>query len=535
MYTEIKFKEDSRKPLINGINKLANAVKVTLGGNGKNVIITDSLSNPHVTKDGVTVAGNVFLSDPKEQAGVEVVRQAAFKAAKETGDGTTTATVLASSIINKGVEGIGKYNFQSFRNGMKTAEEKICNILSKNAEEIKNDRKKLIEVATISVNGDDKLGEIIGNSVADVGENGYFRVEEDKSVSGVVFERKKGYGFKTELSVNYSTIPGTAVCTINSPKIALLNYHLGTINQVEEIVKYSKNNKQPIILIYSSAELKMMEIFERSFLARDCYVVACPAPDYGQLMSLAFSDISDATGANIISNTNTGNSIKTEDLGELEKFEYKNGEIVLTFKDSSNEIIKEKVENIKKEMDSCDESKKFYYEERYKRLSNGVGIFRVGVPTETEYKELKDKIDDGIGSVVSAMKEGIVVGGGVSLLQCADILKGYTSDDKAFERGFRIVVDSCYEPFNQILGNCGLVERKRLFNKNKESFSDIKSAIRKSNYKLGYDARRQELTNLKDNGIIDAVRVTKVALQAANSVAISILSTDCLISPEPIE
>lgn len=525
MYTDLKYGKEARQGLVNGVNKLVRAVKSTLGGNGKNVIITDKLSNPHATKDGVTVAKSIFLSDDLEQAGVEIIRQASIKAADETGDGTTTATVLAGSMINQGMD-LKKTNIQYLRDGMEYATELICDKLSETTEDIKHDKDTIVNVATISANGDRKIGEIVGTSIFDTGVDGHFSVDRDSSHSnsGLSFERKEGYAFNKEFPIHFETVKGSGKCVLDNPKVIIINYYLGQLELLEHIIDYNLDNKTPIVVFYKDIQQTVLTTVMQNYLTGKLNMVLCQLPDYGELQELSVQDIATGTGASIITNPNKEKP-KVSHFGEMKRFEAKGGEVRLIFseKEEIKNAINEKVENIKVMLEEASEDNKYLYDVRFKRLSEGVGIFKIGVQTEIEYLELKDKVDDAIGSVLSAMKEGITTGGGVSLVRVADSVKDLKFQNKSYQTGFDIVIKACYEPFIQILNNCEVTKYKKILKQ-----------IRASNYELGYDARHKEIANIKSRGIIDATRVVKVSLKSATSVAIAILTTDCVMFPEKL-
>lgn len=523
MYNRLLFKDEGRAELIKGVNKLVDAVKVTLGGNGKNVIILNKLSHPHVTKDGVTVAKSIMLRNDVQQGGVEVVRQASIKAANETGDGTTTATVLAGSMINKGASLLDSVNIQSFREGMEQAGKDIEEQLTKLSENVGEDVNKLIDIATISANGDRKIGEIVGKSIFEVGAEGSYSVTEGKNTElGITFEKMDGYSFKRNLTPLFETSKGSGKCYLENPKVLILNCYLGNISALEDVYE----DGEDLVVFYKDVDGVLLHNVAVSFASGRSRVVLCQLPDFGDTQEQSVLDLRDGLGATVISDLKQMLPQESH-LGEAKSFEADGSTVKILFKPEFKEIVDERAKNVKESLDNAKEDDKWMYEERYHRLSNGVGTFKISAQTDIDFKEIKDKVDDTIGSVVSAMEEGIVTGGGIALLQAIHQIPVIHFEDKSFEQGYNVVIDACFEPFKQIIYNCGI--------KDETEFLSLLEDIQNSDFKKGYNAKTKRLSNLKEEGIIDATKVTKVSLRSAISASIGLLTTDCIIYPEDNE
>lgn len=520
--TDLKFEREAREKLMVGVNKLAKAVSTTLGGAGKNVMLVDNLLPPQVTKDGITVAKSITLDDFIEQAGVEIVRQASARSAKEVGDGTTTATVISAEILNRGVEVIDELNVHDFKKGMEKAYELVTENLAKDAEDVSDNLEALQNIATISANGDKNIGETVSKLVHDLGSDAEILILEDKTqTSGVTSQIKQGYTFARGSNPFFETSRGTGVVKYDESKIMIIDRYIARIHLLEEAIDYCADNGTPLIILYSNIESKSLENLILSKMNNGLKICAVEFPDAGEMQQLSIMDIAEATGAKIIKDLE---QYDISDLGDLAQFKSDAYNTTLMFKEEFQENINNTLENIKNNLDHFDGYKLSDAKERIKRLSKGIGEIRIGYATDVEYREVYDRVEDAIGAVKSAMQEGIVVGGGIALLKASyniTVLEGSESE----VAGMETVIESCQKPFKQILLNAGL--------KNSE-IEGIQDKILDSKFNLGFNARTKSLENLKELGIIDPKKVTRSALLAAVSVASSILTTDCIVFPKTL-
>lgn len=523
MYGKAIFGKEARERLINGVNILVNAVKVTLGGNGKNVIIADKMSSPHITKDGVTVAKHIFLRDDVQQAGVEIVRQASIRAAEETGDGTTTATVIAGFIANKGFDEIENLNIQPFKEGMEHAVSKVVDELKELSTDSSNNLELLKNIATVSANGDKVIGNIVATSILETGKHGSYSVDTTDKFLGIKFEKEVGYSFNKEFSAYFESISGTGSCEIYDPKILILNCYLGSMALLEDIYDDSSENNYNVVIMYKDIDGAVLQNLQKMYSSGNSNIILCPLPDYGDLMELAVVDLAEGTDSKQIQDLNGVKRIPLSSLGTAKEFKASGNSINIIFNndDATKERLEVRAKNIKDKLDKCKHEDVYLYETRYKRLSNNVGVFKVGTQTEVEYKEIKDRIDDAIGSVVSAMEEGVVTGGGISLLQASYKFKDEKFEDESFQKGYDIVIQACKEPFTQIVKNCGV-----------KDVDSVLSQVINSNFKLGYNAKDKIIENIKEKGIVDSTKVVAVSLKSGLSASVGILTTDCVIFPE---
>lgn len=520
--TDLKFEREAREKLMVGVNKLAKAVSTTLGGAGKNVMLVDNLLPPQVTKDGITVAKSITLDDFIEQAGVEIVRQASARSAKEVGDGTTTATVISAEILNRGVEVIDDLNVHDFKKGMEKAYEIIAQKLEEDSEDVSENLESLKNIATISANGDENIGETVSKLIYDLGVDSEVLILEDKTQpKGIYSQIKQGYTFARGSNPFFETSRGTGVVKYDACKIMIIDRYIARIHTLETAIDYCADNGLPLIILYSSIESKSLENLILTKMNNGVKICAVEFPDAGEMQQLSIMDIADATGAKIIKDLE---QYEVEDLGDLAQFKSDAYNTTLMFDEKFKENIEEIVSNIKGGMDLFDGYKLSDAKERLKRLSKGIGEIRIGHTTDVEYREIYDRVEDAIGAVRSAMQEGIVVGGGIALLKASyniTVLEGSESE----VAGMETVIESCQKPFKQILLNAGL--------KNSE-IEEIQDKILDSKFNLGFNARTKSLENLKELGIIDPKKVTRSALLAAVSVASSILTTDCIVFPKPL-
>ena len=523
MRTELVFGEESRERLMVGVNKLNKAVSGTMGAASRNVMLVDNLIFPQIKKDGVKVAKSINLDDFIEQAGVETVRMASERSADEVGDGTTTAIVLSTAILNEGVKVIKDLNVHEFKEGMDYAYEKIAEELEKDAEDVSENLPKLIDVATISANGDKQTGEVVAKLVHELGSDSEILILEDKiRPKGVYSTIKQGYTFPRGSNQFFETSQGTGITKYTDCKILIVDRYIARIMQIEEAISECADNGHPLIILYATMETNALENLIISKMKTGLKVCAIEFPDAAEAQQMAIMDISSATGATILKDFEKFD--KDVHLGELAQFKSDPYNTTLMFKEEFHPAVEEIVTNIKENLDLLDGYKMSDAKERLKRLSKGVGEIRIGYTTNVEYQEVYDRVEDAIGATKSAMKEGIVTGGGVALLKAVSKLSPLTGN-KSYVAGAATVVIACQKPFNQILTNAGLTEAE---------ITTIFGQIKETDFTLGYNVRTKNLENLRDLGIVDPKKVTRSALQAAVSVSSTILTTDCIVYPKEL-
>lgn len=521
MYTRLLFKSEGRREMAEGVKKLVNAVKVTLGGNGKNVVILNKTDNPHVTKDGVTVANNIVLRNDVQQGGVNIVRQASRKAAEETGDGSSTAVVLAGYLVENGIDLVETRNIQKMRDGMEFAYSEISKKLDEMSSRITSEE-TLINIAKISANGDKNIGEIIGKNIFENGCDSKYTVELLDDNSGLTFEKVEGYNYTKEMSLHFENVPGTGKTILEKARIAIIDGYLGDKTKLIDLAEFSERTKTPVIVMYKEIDGNLLQDLAKKFNDYNRLFTLLPIqlPDYGELQDASVKDLAVCTGAKPISSL-AKETLKEEILGYVDYFEINGNQIKLLFDRKFKDDIQKLSENLKNSYETVREESAYLYKNRYERTSSGGGVFKIGRPTEVDRREMKDKVDDAIGSVLSALKEGFVQGGGVALLNAVHDLKHKKFDDDSFQDGYNLVVEACEEPFKQIISNCGV-----------DNSEELKQRIVESGFKLGYNSREKKEQNLIENGIIDATKVVKVSLQSAISSAVGLLTTDCVLFPE---
>lgn len=521
MYSRQLNGRDARLELAKGVEKLVDAVKVTLGGEGKNVAILDKTDHPHFTKDGVTVARNICLRNDVQQGGVNTVRQAAEKAAKESGDGTTSATILAGSLIKNGLNLVETEDIQKLKEGMDFAYSKIDEELSKLSFSNLTEE-DVINIATISANGDRKIGEVVGKGVYGLGVDNTFKIESAEDLSGLTFEKIEGYNYEKTMTMHFENVPGTGKTILYNPRVLIINSYLGDKTKLLDVIEYSENNAVPVVLLYQDIDPNVLTSVVKAFNEKKLNLVAVQLPDYGELMELSSKDLAICTQSERILNINT-TTPNEKHMGYLKYFEINGNEIKMLFFDEYKDLIKELSDNLKESCETAGEASYYLFKNRYDRTSTGAGLFKIGCATQAERKEIEDRVEDAIGSVKSAMKSGFVVGGGLALLAASDNIRDYKFDNNSFQKGFDLVTKSCSEPFLQILKNSGLLQDK---------INSIYEDVIKGDYKSGYNVKSKEFENFIEKGIIDATNVVKISLKSAISATIGILTTECVVYPE---
>lgn len=520
MAKEIIFSDEARNKLYEGVKKLNDAVKVTMGPRGRNVLIQKSFGSPTITKDGVSVAKEVELKDGLENMGASLVREVASKTADQAGDGTTTATVLAHAIFKEGLRNItAGANPIEVKRGMDKACEAIVAELKKLSREVK-DKKEIAQVATISANSDEKIGNLIADAMEKVGKDGVITVEEAKSINdelnvveGMQFDR--GY-----LSPYFITNAEKMTVELSSPYILLFDKKIANLKDLLPVLEQIQKTGKPLLIIAEDIEGEALATLVVNKLRGVLNISAVKAPGFGDRRKAMLEDIAILTGGEVISEElgRTLESATIQDLGQASSviIDKDNTTIVNGAGEKSN--IDARVNQIKAQIaETTSDYDREKLQERLAKLSGGVAVIKVGAATETEMKEKKDRVDDALSATKAAVEEGIVIGGGAALIKAKAKIKLNLQGDEAI--GATIVERALRAPLRQIAENAGF-----------DAGVVVNSVENAKDENIGFDAAKGEYVNMLESGIIDPVKVERVALLNAVSVASMLLTTEATIS-----
>ncbi|EAI3979467.1 chaperonin GroEL [Campylobacter jejuni] len=520
MAKEIIFSDEARNKLYEGVKKLNDAVKVTMGPRGRNVLIQKSFGAPSITKDGVSVAKEVELKDSLENMGASLVREVASKTADQAGDGTTTATVLAHAIFKEGLRNItAGANPIEVKRGMDKACEAIVGELKKLSREVK-DKKEIAQVATISANSDEKIGNLIADAMEKVGKDGVITVEEAKSINdelnvveGMQFDR--GY-----LSPYFITNAEKMTVELSSPYILLFDKKIANLKDLLPVLEQIQKTGKPLLIIAEDIEGEALATLVVNKLRGVLNISAVKAPGFGDRRKAMLEDIAILTGGEVISEElgRTLESATIQDLGQASSviIDKDNTTIVNGAGEKAN--IDARVNQIKAQIaETTSDYDREKLQERLAKLSGGVAVIKVGAATETEMKEKKDRVDDALSATKAAVEEGIVIGGGAALIKAKAKIKLDLQGDEAI--GAAIVERALRAPLRQIAENAGF-----------DAGVVVNSVENAENENTGFDAAKGEYVNMLESGIIDPVKVERVALLNAVSVASMLLTTEATIS-----
>ncbi|ECC1812272.1 chaperonin GroEL [Campylobacter jejuni] len=520
MAKEIIFSDEARNKLYEGVKKLNDAVKVTMGPRGRNVLIQKSFSAPSITKDGVSVAKEVELKDSLENMGASLVREVASKTADQAGDGTTTATVLAHAIFKEGLRNItAGANPIEVKRGMDKACEAIVAELKKLSREVK-DKKEIAQVATISANSDEKIGNLIADAMEKVGKDGVITVEEAKSINdelnvveGMQFDR--GY-----LSPYFITNAEKMTVELSSPYILLFDKKITNLKDLLPVLEQIQKTGKPLLIIAEDIEGEALATLVVNKLRGVLNISAVKAPGFGDRRKAMLEDIAILTGGEVISEElgRTLESATIQDLGQASSviIDKDNTTIVNGAGEKAN--IDARVNQIKAQIaETTSDYDREKLQERLAKLSGGVAVIKVGAATETEMKEKKDRVDDALSATKAAVEEGIVIGGGAALIKAKAKIKLDLQGDEAI--GAAIVERALRAPLRQIAENAGF-----------DAGVVVNSVENAKDENTGFDAAKGEYVNMLESGIIDPVKVERVALLNAVSVASMLLTTEATIS-----
>lgn len=515
----LKFDVEAREKLMEGVNVLADAVKVTLGPSGRNVMITKGGNAPVVTKDGVTVAKSIDLEDEFANQGAQMAKEAASKTNDAAGDGTTTATVLAQAIAREGLKTVAAgANPMEIKLGIDKTVDALIEELNKNAIKVK-DKSAVAQVGIISANGDAEIGNLIADAVERVGEDGVITVEESKTaettldvVEGMQFNN--GY-----LSPYFVTNPEKMEVVLDNPYILLVNHKVSTLQEILPMLEYVNQQGKPLLIIAEDVDSEALAALVMNKLRGALRVAAVKAPGYGDSRTNNLKDLAVITAGQLISDE-LGIKLSEADpmcLGTAKSVKITKDHTTIIEGAGEKEDIDNLVAQLKSQIESTEsEYEKTQLQERVARIVGGVAVIKVGAATEVEMNEKKDRVDDALHATKAAVEEGIVAGGGTALVRAAQSIKMEPLDEDQLI-GMRIVLRAIEEPMRQIVSNAGQ-EPSVIVNKVKELAGN-----------QGYDARSHQFYDLVEHGIIDPVKVTKNALKNAASIASMILTTNCVI------
>ena len=521
MAKDILFNMDAREQLKRGVDELANAVKVTLGPKGRNVIIEKKFGAPHITKDGVTVAKEVELADPFMNTGAQLVKSVASKTGDDAGDGTTTATVLAQSIVNVGIKNVtAGANPMDLKRGIDKAVAKVVENIKEQAEAVGSDYDKIEQVATISANNDPEIGKLIADAMRRVSKDGVITIEEAKGtetsigvVEGMQFDR--GY-----LSPYFVTDTEKMECVMDNPYILIYDKKISNLKEFLPILEPAIQTGRPLLVIAEDVDSEALTTLVVNRLRAQLKICAVKAPGFGDRRKEMLEDIAILTGGIVISEEK-GLSLEQatlEMLGRCDKVTVSKDNTTIVNGAGNKDAIADRVAQIKAQIAATkSDYDKEKLQERLAKLAGGVAVLYVGAASEVEMKEKKDRVDDALCATRAAIEEGIVPGGGVTYIRAIDALEGLKGDNADETTGIEIIKRAVEEPLRQIVSNAG-----------KEG-AVVVQKVREGKGDFGYNARTDVYENMKAAGVVDPAKVTRVALENAASIAGMFLTTECVI------
>ncbi|MBO4447106.1 MAG: chaperonin GroEL [Bacteroidales bacterium] len=529
MAKEIKFESEVRSKMKSGADQLADAVKVTLGPKGRNVVIEKKFGAPQVTKDGVTVAKEVELEDKFENMGAQMVKEVASKTNEQAGDGTTTATVLAQAVINVGIKNVtAGANPMDLKRGIDKAVAKVVESLKKQSQAVGDDYSKVEQVATVSANNDTYIGKLIADAMSKVKKDGVITVEEAKGtdtevkvVEGMQFDR--GY-----ISPYFMTNGDKMEAELSSPAILITDKKISTMKDLLPILEPVAREGRELLIIAEDVDGEALTTLVVNKLRGTLKIAAVKAPGFGDRRKEMLQDIAILTGATVISEERgyTLEHATPEMLGKAEKVTITKENTTIVGGAGDKNAIKDRADQIRRQMETTtSDYDREKLQERLGKLAGGVAVLYVGATTEVEMKEKKDRVEDALNATRAAVEDGYLPGGGVAYIRAVSALEGLKGDNEDETTGIHIVAKAIEEPLRQIARNAG-VDGSVVIQKIKEGKDDF-----------GYNARTGEYVNMFEAGVIDPTKVARVALENAASVAGMFLTTECGIAdipaPEP--
>ena len=525
MAKEISFNRDAREALRNGVDALANAVKVTLGPKGRNVVIQKSFGAPQITKDGVTVAKEVELENAVENMGAQMVKEVASKTADIAGDGTTTATVLAQAMINAGLKNVAAgANPMDLKRGIDKATKGVIANLKEQSEVIGDDFEKVRQVGAVSANNDDEIGSLIADAMQRVTKDGVITVEEAKGtdtyvdeVLGMQFDR--GY-----LSPYFVTNAENMTAEYETPLILIHDKKISNMQDIVPILEKAVGSGRSLLIIAEDIESQALGVLVVNRLRANLKIVAVKAPGFGDRRKAMLEDIAILTGGTVISEEKGYrlDSVELDHLGSCEKIQIDKDNTTIVNGNGDETMIQARINQIKQQIETTtSDYDREKLQERLAKLSGGVAVLYVGAATEVEMKEKKDRVDDALHATRAAVEEGIVAGGGVALVRAISSIKNMKGINEDETIGIQIVKKALEAPLRTIADNAGV------------EGSVILQRVMNSKGSTGYNARTDKFEDLKKAGVIDPTKVTRIALENAASIAGMVLTTECVINDKP--
>jgi len=522
MAKDIIFDLKAREALKKGVDELSNAVKVTLGPKGRNVIIDKSFGAPQITKDGVTVAKEIELKDTIENMGAQMVKEVASKTNDLAGDGTTTATVLAQSIVTTGLKNVtAGANPMDLKRGIEKAVEKVIESLKSQTKKIEDSGDKVEQVATISANNDSKIGSLIAEAMGKVKKDGVITIEEAKGietyvdvVEGMQFDR--GY-----ISPYFVTDTEKMEAVYENPYILIHDKKLSSLNDVKAILERVYQTGRPLLVIAEDVESQALATLVVNKLQGGLKTVAVKAPGFGDRRKEMLEDLAILTGGNVISEDKGYKLEDTtlEQLGQAEKITIDKENTTVVSGKGAKEDIQSRINQIRAQIETTtSDYDKEKLQERLAKLAGGVAVIYVGAASEVEMKERKDRFDDALNATRAAIEEGIIPGGGVAYLRAIDSLNKLKGENEDEETGIQIIRRALEEPMRQIVANAGM------------EGSVVVQKVREGKGDFGYNARTDVYEDLMKAGVIDPTKVARIALENAASIAGMLLTTECVVA-----
>lgn len=525
MAKDIKFNTEARNLLKSGVDQLANAVKVTLGPKGRNVVIGRKFGAPQITKDGVSVAKEVELEDSLENAGAQLAKSVASKTGDDAGDGTTTATILAQAIVNEGLKNVAAgANPMDLKRGIDKAVNAVVDYIKDNAEVVGDNYDKIEQVATVSANNDPEIGKLLADAMRQVSKDGVITIEESKTrdtnigvVEGMQFDR--GY-----LSGYFVTDTDKMECVMENPYILIYDKKISNIKDFLPILQPAAESGRPLLVIAEDVDSEALTTLVVNRLRAGLKICAVKAPGFGDRRKAMLEDIAVLTGGVVISEDKglTLDKATLEELGTAKKVTVSKDNTTIVDGAGAKENIKERVAQLKNEIANTKSSyDKEKLQERLAKLAGGVAVLYVGANSEVEMKEKKDRVDDALCATRAAAEEGVVVGGGTTYIRAQKVLADLKGENADEQTGINIVCRAIEEPLRQIVANAG------------GEGAVVVDKVREGEGDYGYNARKDIYEDLRAAGVIDPAKVARVALENAASIAGMFLTTECLIVDKP--
>ncbi|MDN0022922.1 chaperonin GroEL [Leyella lascolaii] len=527
MAKEIKYNIESRDLLKRGVDQLANAVKVTLGPKGRNVVIEKKFGAPQITKDGVTVAKEIELEDRFENTGAQLVKSVASKTGDDAGDGTTTATILTQAIVTEGLKNVtAGANPMDLKRGIDKAVDAVVGFIKDNAEVVGDNYDKIEQVATVSANNDPEIGKLLADAMRKVSKDGVITIEESKSrdtsigvVEGMQFDR--GY-----LSGYFVTDADKMECVMDNPYILIYDKKISNLKDFLPILQPAAESGRPMLVIAEDVDSEALTTLVVNRLRGGLKICAVKAPGFGDRRKAMLEDIAVLTGGVVVSEEKglTLDKATLDMCGTCDKVTVNKDTTTIVNGAGDKQLIADRIAQIKNEISNTTSSyDKEKLQERLAKLSGGVAVLYVGANSEVEMKEKKDRVDDALCATRAAIEEGVVVGGGTTYIRAQEALKDLKGDNADEQTGINIVARAIEEPLRQIVTNAG------------GEGAVVVQKVREGEGDFGYNARTDSYEDLRQKGVIDPAKVARVALENAASIAGMFLTTECLIVDKPEE